>query len=204
MAIIGTLPNNIQDGQVADATPVMADFNFIVSQVNANANPTGTLTAATGTATVFFQATAPIGWVLQPSVTDHTIQVNATAGGTSSTGATYSSMFLNQWSTDGHALVTAELASHTHGVVDAGHTHTINDPGHSHTINGENVGGGGSIAMNGATNPASTATQPAFTGISNNIAQTGISISNAGSGTAHSHTKTFGVQYIAMILAIKS
>jgi hypothetical protein len=36
MAIIGTLPNNIQNGQVVDANPVMADFNFIVNQVNAN------------------------------------------------------------------------------------------------------------------------------------------------------------------------
>jgi hypothetical protein len=41
MAIIGTLPNNIQDGQVADATPLMADLNFIVNQVNANATPIG-------------------------------------------------------------------------------------------------------------------------------------------------------------------
>lgn len=39
MAIIGTLPNNIQNGQTVDANPVMADFNFIVNQVNANAAP---------------------------------------------------------------------------------------------------------------------------------------------------------------------
>lgn len=48
MAIVGTLPNNIQDGQVADAVPVMANFNFLVNQVNANAQsnttpPSGTL-----------------------------------------------------------------------------------------------------------------------------------------------------------------
>lgn len=35
--IIGTLPNNIVDGTIIDAVPVMANFNFIVSQVNANA-----------------------------------------------------------------------------------------------------------------------------------------------------------------------
>jgi hypothetical protein len=38
--IIGTLPNIISDGQLADAAPVMADFNWIVNQVNANAQPT--------------------------------------------------------------------------------------------------------------------------------------------------------------------
>ena len=36
ITIIGPLPNNIQNGQVEDAVPVMANFNWIVSQVNAN------------------------------------------------------------------------------------------------------------------------------------------------------------------------
>jgi hypothetical protein len=36
MAIINPLPNNIVDGTTADAVPVMANFNWIVSQVNAN------------------------------------------------------------------------------------------------------------------------------------------------------------------------
>lgn len=40
--IVGTLPNNILNGQAVDATPVMADFNFIVNQVNANAMPLDT------------------------------------------------------------------------------------------------------------------------------------------------------------------
>lgn len=41
-AIIGTLPAQIVDGQIADAAPVMANFNFIVAQVNANAAAGGT------------------------------------------------------------------------------------------------------------------------------------------------------------------
>ena len=36
-AIISALPNTISNGQTADATPVMADLNHIVNQVNANA-----------------------------------------------------------------------------------------------------------------------------------------------------------------------
>ncbi len=39
MSIIGTLPNTIANGDPLDATPVMADFNWIVSQVNGNAAP---------------------------------------------------------------------------------------------------------------------------------------------------------------------
>jgi hypothetical protein len=38
-AIIGGLPVTLADGQIADAVPVMANFNWIVSQVNANALP---------------------------------------------------------------------------------------------------------------------------------------------------------------------
>jgi hypothetical protein len=37
MPIVGTLPYNIQNGDSVDAIPVMADFNFIVAQINANA-----------------------------------------------------------------------------------------------------------------------------------------------------------------------
>jgi hypothetical protein len=39
MSIIGGLPNNIQDGQVIDAVPVMNNFNYIINQVNANVPP---------------------------------------------------------------------------------------------------------------------------------------------------------------------
>ena len=36
MAIIGNFPFIILDGQPVDAPPVMADFNWIRNQVNAN------------------------------------------------------------------------------------------------------------------------------------------------------------------------
>lgn len=38
-AIVGTLPADIQDGQLIDANPVMDNFNFIASQINANVPP---------------------------------------------------------------------------------------------------------------------------------------------------------------------
>jgi hypothetical protein len=41
MAIIAPLPNNIVDGQDIDAPPVMANFNQIVANVNANAAANG-------------------------------------------------------------------------------------------------------------------------------------------------------------------
>jgi hypothetical protein len=106
MPIIGTLPNNIQNGNTVDATPVMADFNFIVNQVNANANPIGALTAPSGTRTIFHQATAPLGWTIDAAVNDYTIQVTPNGGGLVGVNG-YSTLFNAQWTTDGHALTTA-------------------------------------------------------------------------------------------------
>ncbi|QTD88883.1 tail fiber domain-containing protein [Burkholderia anthina] len=39
MAIIGNLPSTLVNGTTADATQVMANFNYVLSQVNANAQP---------------------------------------------------------------------------------------------------------------------------------------------------------------------
>lgn len=99
-----------------------------------------------------------------------------------------------------HALTTAQLASHNHGVTDPTHNHGINNPAHSHGVNdpthahgvndpthahgvddyrtGALFGGGGAggISSGGTTTFASNA---ATTGISINAASTGISIQNA-------------------------
>lgn len=200
MSIIGTLPNNIQNGQSVDATPLMADFNFIVNQVNSNANPIGTFTAPSGTRMVFHQAAAPSGWVQDTTITDHTIQVIGTAGGGTGGANAYSGMFLNQWTSDGHALSIAELAVHGH--VDAGHGHV--DAGHTHpqasgtyyAVGAPNVSGGVAISLNVAGGNTQGGVANIQTGFAN--------ISNTGSGTAHTHTKTFNVNYVAMIMAAKT
>ena len=50
MAIIGPLPNDILAGQLVSAAPVMANYNWLLTQVNSNAMP--------------FAATGPSGNVL--------------------------------------------------------------------------------------------------------------------------------------------
>lgn len=206
MAIIGTLPITLTNGSTADATQVMSDLNFIVNQVNANGNPAGTLTAPTGTSMNFFNAAAPLGWTINAAVNDHTVWLNAAAGGTAGGASAYSTMFQNAWTSDGHALSVAELAIHTHA--DGGHVHTYNDGGHNHAPSG-----GGSFWKQGTTalqspgtgGPTSDAvgsTNPANINISIN---TGFAaLQNAGSGNAHSHTKTFNAQYIGAVVAVKS
>lgn len=76
MAIIGALPNTISNGQPIDAVPVMADFNWIVSQVNTNAgglaNPniftlvqSGVPATAAANFPTASQVQAGLGWSVQ-------------------------------------------------------------------------------------------------------------------------------------------
>lgn len=206
MAIIGTLPNNIQNGQAVDANPVMADFNFIVNQVNANANPLGTLTAPSGTRIAFQQATAPLGWITDATLTDHSLHISATTGGTISAGvAGYSGFLAGTWATAGHALTIAELASHTH--TDSGHSHTATDSGHNHVQNvntyynapGIQLAGGTSINI---TAPGGVVTN---TGTANITVATGTAnLQNTGSGSAHTHNMTTTWNYADFIVAAKT
>lgn len=208
MPIIGTLPNNIQNGAAVDAAPVMADFNFIVNQVNANGNPIGTLTAPSGTSMAFQQASAPTGWVAQTgSLYLDAFMRSVTPSGFSGSGGSVGAgnLILGPITGDGHALTVAELAIHTH--VDSGHSHVITDPQHNHgpagggafyttQASGTNYGGGATSF----TPVASTANSSTGITINNGTA----AIQNAGSGNAHSHTLTPNCKYVDQIIAVKS
>jgi hypothetical protein len=94
MAIIGTLPVSLQNGTLADATQVMADFNFIVSAVNANApalvgnnafngnqNVTGTVSASgaiSGAAFIPTSSTVPANGMYLVGANDVGIASNTT------------------------------------------------------------------------------------------------------------------------------
>lgn len=83
--IVGPLPNAIANGQTEDAVPVMANYNWILNQVNANAAPlnnptfTGVVTAVTGAFTsitasgTLTVSTANAGGLTQEAVTAPTL-----------------------------------------------------------------------------------------------------------------------------------
>jgi microcystin-dependent protein len=81
----------------------------------------------------------------------------------------------NTGGSESHTLTTAQLASHSHGVTDSGHTH-----GSSAALASNfSVGFGGGAA--GGIEAGHIATISSAT--------TGISINNAGSGSAHNNTQ---------------
>jgi hypothetical protein len=73
---------------------------------------------------------------------------------------------------ENHTLLTAELATHSHGITDLGHTHTLNfEPGNNF--------GSGSFPQGTQISADSTTT---------NSNTTGITVNNAGSGNPHNTT----------------
>ena len=90
------------------------------------------------------------------------------------------------------------FASHNHAVSDPGHNHSISDPGHHHLMpgGGTNFSGGSGHTTttdnNGSANNNNVET--GYTGVTSNIAYTGIGITNTG-GT-ETRPYNFGVNWI--------
>jgi hypothetical protein len=139
MAIIGTLPNNIQNGQSVDANPVMADFNFIVNQVNANASPLGTIPP--GTLLNVRQITAT--GVYTPTLGTNSIVYDIVAGGGAGGGSQATAPTQNSLGTGGGggARSIGRLTSGFSGV-----TITIGAGGTGVSGANGNAGGNSSIA----------------------------------------------------------
>lgn len=80
---------------------------------------------------------------------------------------------------ESHALTTAQLATHNHGVTDAGHSHSF-------PFTAVQDGGANNVPATGANSRAVSTSLPTSATNSNT---TGITINNAGSGTAHNNVQ---------------
>lgn len=209
---------------------IQAAYAFI-AQLNANMNPTGTLTAPSGTRIVMQQAAAPAGWTVDTSAsfTDVAMRFNQSVGSGGTNAFSTWNAGSTSFATAGHALTVAELASHNHTGGDTGHGHAVNDPlhthgspGHTHSTASGAVGfytstgaGGASINFTGGTNAINLENTTSATAVSINSAATGVSLGTGfanisinanGGGAAHSHNFSYQplVKYADCIVAIKS
>lgn len=155
--------------------------SFLVSDTVVGARRADTSVLPSGTNLPFYNASAPLGWTQVASYNDYAMRIVSGTGGGSSAG----SGFLGG-SVDGHALSIAEMPSHNHNVVDPGHTHPYTTDDHTVTGNG---GSGGAWMVSPTTQNTGSST-------------TGISIANAGGGSAHTHTLT-GLSMLNFILCTK-
>jgi hypothetical protein len=181
----------VQDSSDPDATPFIVDATGQVGIGTATpssaleiASP-GVFTGAwaylpSGTAMLFVQTSAPTGWT--KSTTHDNKALRVVSGSASSGGTTgFTSVFTSR------TITTANMPSHTHGVTDPGHSHTTT---YSYVSN--------SPATPYDCNVSSGTQQNIFKN-GTNSSTTGISIQNAGSGTA----MDFAVQYVDVIIATK-
>jgi microcystin-dependent protein len=92
------------------------------------------------------------------------------------------------------------MPTHNHATTETPHGHTITDPGHTHTTNAVQRGATGSTkwVSGGSTYDTPAATNDtAYTGITNtNNNTTGVSVNNAGLGTAANVPPAFVTNFI--------
>ncbi|MEW6435737.1 MAG: hypothetical protein AB1508_01040 [Pseudomonadota bacterium] len=118
------------------------------------------------------------------------------AGDTYAVGATGGAVS-NQPTVGGTAITQAQLPSYNLPYTDPGHNHSHNDPGHSHSITTDTGDPNVWSADGGSSSPNSNFSGlvqrslvigNSTTGVTNNPAATGITISSGGSGQTHTHT----------------
>ena len=198
MSIIGSLPFILTNGQTADATQVMADFNTIIGNVNASAFPNASLPLAvanggTGLATgfmpagtivgAFLQAAAPTGWTQSAAFNDQVLKFTNNGGGGSAGG----SWSITGVTVGGHAVTQAELPAVNF---------TVTDPSHVHQQTGGSGNNDGAGGNGPGTGPSNTA-----------AATTGITVASGGSNTPHGHPfsndGTWRPAFVEALVAVK-
>lgn len=130
----------------------------------------------TGTAILFFQASAPTGWTKQTTYTDRAIRVTSGSGGAAGGSSAFSTVF-GKTATDATTLTTSTIPAHTHSYDD---------------YQGVLTGDTGSLATtdNDLANVVSSMT-------------TRTSGSN-GSGGSHTHPIDLRVHYLDVIICEKN
>ena len=130
-----------------------------------------------GTAMLFWQASAPLGWTKITTQNDKLLRVVSGAGGVGGGGGSNAFSSVNAQTVVGSStLSSAQLAAHTH------------------TMSAYESAGSGP-SSGGSANPLLLAGQGVYAAPATD---------SAGSGSSHNHTISFSILYIDLILASKN
>ena len=203
LTMAGTLA--VANGGTGATTTIAAINALLPSQSGQGGNQLGTdgtnvswvasgIEIPSGTAMLFAQTAAPVGWVKVTTYNDATLRV---VSGTAGNGGSVA------FSTVFSSAVTVPLPQHAHGINDPGHSHGVSDPGHSHSYTDffSSSSGFGYDVGTIRPNPSGAGTGASGTGISINGSGTGISVQNSGTAGA---SLNFDVTYVDVIIATKS
>src|SRR4029077_13694952 len=200
-----------------DATkPVSAPQRAAMDQIVAQVFPAGTQM-------MFYQAVVPTGWVRNTTHNDKAIRFVSGTGGGSAGVQPFSTIF-NRTAVDNTTLDANTLPSHAHGVADPTHAHGVADPGHGHGVGdpshahsetamagqygpgGIGEAGQSYYSYSGTTGYAGTGIWIGGAGVGVGIygAYTGIGIYAAGGSYPHTHGFDHRVQYVDVLIGIKS
>ena len=141
-----------------------------------------------GTAMLFYQASAPTGWTQFTGINDRVLRIVSGTGAGAGGSIAFSTYFSGSNSVGSTAITEDQMPSHTH---------SINDPTHTHTYNAAVNGAGsyGQISQGGNFSLGTTLTT--------NSSGTGISINYTGGSNGHTHTIP-SLQYADVIICTKN
>src|SRR5688572_7135383 len=185
----GSFTVTVTDGVAGTVVPQGARSLLIADTSNGTRIAAGTF--ATGTAMLFAQTTAPVGWTKSSSYNQHALRV---VSGSASSGGTvdFTTAFASQpvaGTVGNTALTIAQMPLHGH-------------PFRIDAVSGSDIDPSGGFTMS----DNSDANTPAFSGTP--TATAGQQIGGTGGGEAHTHSFTgtainLAVRYLDVILAIK-
>ncbi len=163
---------------------------FILLFNNINDTNAPILTSAGGATTRAAQGTAAAAWAANCRMTLTKQLGRSLAVGGNGAGLTARSLGQNLGA-ETHTLATAELAVHAHGISDPTHIHGLGDPTHGHGYQQTMMAGISQYAIDSgaylAIGFATLGTTASATGVYMAGIGTGITISNAGSGSPHNN-----------------